>query len=101
MGIKALIQKSQVSSSVKQVAVLGEDIYIRLYSVSEGEHINALPESERPVYILKTCVVNKDGTPAMTEEDVESLKNSADKAMEKVLREIFKYNNEAFQDPKH
>jgi len=100
MGIKQLIKNAQVDSSVKEVEVLGEKLHIRLYSVAEGEQINTLPEAERSNFLLKTCLVEKDGTPSLDDEALELLKTASDRAIGPVLKEILKYNNEAFADPK-
>jgi hypothetical protein len=94
MGISNLISSAQVGSTVKSVEVGGEKVFIRHYSISEGEKINALPESERALFVLKTCVVNEDGTQALDAKSIELLKSASDRVIAPLFQEILSYNTQ-------
>ena len=92
MGLKGLLQSNKATTKVKKVKIEGEDIYIRQMSLSEAALVSSFSDEDGTWYALKTCLLNEDGSQALSDEDKPLIMNASNQLVFKLLKEINGFN---------
>lgn len=94
MGVRDYLRAHDARQTVKAVEIDGITVHIRRMTLAESARLAALDDdAERIKQMLLACLVNDDGSPALTEADAELIMNAEDAALAPLVEAIADYNS--------